>query len=378
MELLPYITVLVILSSLLTLARGNLKVYKTDNGIMKKKYSIIGIFFLFISYIIFILFSAFRVIDIGLGGIDALAYKNIFHNVSGNIIESLNYQFYEPGYATIIWFAKTLSDNYSFALTIIYSIMFLFLIRIIKEISWSKYTPISIFLLLTLWLSSFNTVRTILAIFIATSVYIFLSKREYKRALLLTIFAISIHVSSVILIPIIFIVYMIDKKSKFSILKLISMIIILTLIFLFSIAIIENLIEGTRYEAYLYNEVIILAWGTYLISFISFIFSLIKYKELIKLNQINKVLVIVLPISLSLIIVQINFPIAYRMVLFFIPILYIIIPDIIRSYKIKTTKDFIYFPIKIGLFLYLIYRLYIYFTLEIISVGIPYQNMLYN
>lgn len=378
MELLPYISVLVILSGLLTIARGNIKVYKNNNEIVIKKYSIIGIFFLIISYSIFIWFSAFRVIDIGYGGIDALAYKKIFYNASGNIIESINNQFYEPGYAIIIWFARTLSDNYSFALIIIYSIMFLFLKNLIKEISWSKYTPISIFLLLTLWLSSFNTLRVILAIFIATSVFILLSKRKYKSALLLTIIVISIHVSSIILIPIIFIVFTIEKKSKLNLSKLISLLLIFILFFLLSINIIESLLKGTRYEAYFYNEEIMLAWGTYLISFITFIFSLIKYKELIQLNKFNKVLVIILPISLTLIIIQIYFPIAYRMVLFFLPILYLLIPDIIRTYKINSTKKLIYLPIKLGLFSYLIYRIYIFLTLEINSVGIPYKNMLFN
>ncbi|MFC4025133.1 EpsG family protein [Oceanobacillus longus] len=372
MDLIPYFIVLISLTLFLTLARRNVITNNNIQGIVLKKYSLVGMISIIISYLIFTSFSVFRVIEFGLGGNDAHNYKLIFNNANGNVIESLSIQPYEPGYALIIWLSRAISEDYRVALFIIYSIMFIFLINFIKYISWSKYVPISIFLLLTMWLSSFNTLRVILAIFIGTYVYSLLFKKKYNYALLVAIIATTIHTAAIVLFPVIAIVKIIENRAKFRPSKLIFFIIILSGIFLLSINIIEVFISGTSYELYIEYKEGAVALGTYIVIIISFVLSLIKFNDLVEINPYNKILVVILPIGLSLYVLQANFSIVYRMVLFFLPILYVLIPDLIRTFRINRTKELIKLPIKIGLFSYLIYRIYSFWAIEIDSVGVPY------
>lgn len=378
MELLPYLIVLLLLTVLLTIGRRNVITLNKSGEVVTKKYSPIGIINVVISYFIFIIFSVFRVIDVGLGGIDALAYKEIFYNAGGNVIESINRQFYEPGYSLIIWFSRTISDDYRVALFIIYTIMFLLIVNFIKQISWSKYTPISIFLLLTIWLSSFNTTRAILALFIGTFVYSLLFKKKYKSAIFIAIIATSIHTAASVLLLMIAVVMIIKNKSRFSPIKLITLILSISVVFFILVNYLNVFIRGTRYEAYIGWQEGELALGTFIIVMICITLSFLRINELSQINQYNRILIIILPVSITIIVLQFNYPIFYRMLLFFLPILYVFIPDLIRAFSIKKRNDLIKFPIKLGLFAYLVFRIYSFLTLEINSVGLPYFNIFFD
>lgn len=379
MDFFPYLITLLILTSLLTIARYNVINNSINGAVISKRYSPIGVVNLIISYIIFITFSVFRKIDVGLGGMDAIGYKTIFNNAGGNLVDSLNRQFYEPGYAVLIWISRTISEDYRVALFIIYSIMFILMASYIKYINFNKYSFLSIFLLLTLWLSSFNITRVILALFLGTLVYTLLFRRKIKSALLIATLATTIHTAAVILFPIIVLVALIENRVKFKPKKLVFLIFLLTSFFLLAINIIDRIIIGTRYDVYLERAQGSMATGTYVIVAISFIISLFKFNNLNKFSSYNKTLIIILPVCLTLIPLQASISIVYRMVIFFLPILYILIPEIIRTFQLRSIKEVIEnVPIKLGLFSYLIYRIYDFFSIEINHIGVPYINTLFN
>lgn len=375
-EILPYLLILLILTFFLTTAKKNTITLSRDS-IVFKRYSAFGIANLILAYIFFIVFSVFRVIDVGLGGIDALGYKMIFENAGGSIIESINNQFYEPGYSLIIWFSRTISEDYRVALFIIYTIMFLFIVNFIKNITYSRYTPVSIFLLLTLWLSSFNTTRVILAIFIGTYVYSCLLKRSYIKAILVAFIAISIHYSAIILLFIIVIHGLVENKSKIKKTKLLSLTVASSLFFLAVAYLLDSLLIGSRYQAYIgWNEGQ-LSTGTLIAIIISVIIGIKNYNELTNINEYNRVFIIALFAFIPFFIMQASYPIVYRIIMFSLPILYVLVPDLIKSLKIRYTKDIFKFLLKVPLKAYLIVRVYTFLSVEIYSAQVPYINSLF-
>jgi hypothetical protein len=377
MEILPYLLILLVLTFFLTIARKN-TITLNREGIVFKRYSVIGIANLILAYVFFIVFSVFRVIDVGLGGIDALGYKRIFENAGGSIVESMNNQFYEPGYSLIIWFSRTISEDYRVALFIIYTIMFLFIVNFIKNITYGRYTPVSIFLLLTLWLSSFNTTRVILSIFIGTYVYSCLLKRRYIKATLVAFIAISIHYSAIILLFIILIHGLVENKSKIKKARLLGLIAASTLFFLALAYLLDSLLIGTRYQAYIdWNEGQ-LSTGTLIAIIISVIIGLKNYNELTNINEYNRFFIIALFAFIPFFILQSSYAIIYRSIMFSLPILYVLIPDLIKSLKIRYTKDVFKFLLKAPLIGYFMIRIYTFFSVEIYSAQVPYINSLFT
>jgi len=70
----------------------------------KFEYKVTIGFILFIFVFVSIAIISFRVIEPGFGGIDASAYKSIYNSADKSFGQSLKAQFYEPGYAAVVWF----------------------------------------------------------------------------------------------------------------------------------------------------------------------------------------------------------------------------------------------------------------------------------
>ncbi|WP_170169110.1 EpsG family protein [Mesobacillus subterraneus] len=376
MERLPYIIILVIITLLIfisvrlsppkTIAYGSNKVFH---------YNILGNYILFQSYLVFILFTVFRLIDEGYGGIDAMAYKLYFIGSEGTWIESLNFQNYEFGYATMIWLVRNFTDDYKVVLFLIYTALFLMLVKYAKYMTRNISTLFSLFLLLALIINSFNTTRVIIAVFIGLMVYILIYKEKYVKAVILSLFALSIHISSVILLPMIAISMMLRKKMSFT--RLIIWVLLTTILAFISINVVETIIGNGKYYVYInYKEGI--ALQTYLIIFIVFLLSVYKYRELIEINSFNKTLITILPLAFVIIPLQLKYSILYRMLLYFLPIVYTLIPSLLKAYSVRNFNSIYYAPIKIGLITYLVLKIYIFINVELASAGLPYVNVLFD
>ena len=378
MEKIPYLVILILLSLTIFFVK---KFFVTKNVTLDSlptsfKYNYIGKIWLFIIYIIYTFFTVFRVIDVGIGGIDAYVYKLYFLGAKTSWIEAIEYQNYEVGYATIIWLFRLLTDDYRFVLFFLYTFMFIVLVVFVRYITFNMYTFLSIFLLLALIINSFNTLRVIIAVFIGMVVYIQLFKSKYLNSILLSIVAISIHISALILFPIISVHFIINKRKNISFKKLIFYVCSLSIITVVLMWLAKPIIMNSNYH--IYNNEGGIALQTYIMILILFLLSVLKYKQMVNINKFNKTLITILPIGLIILPLQMEYSILYRMVLYFLPIIYSLIPPLIRSLSITSIKKIHYFFIKLGLVLYLILKIIIFFTVEVKSAGLPYINMFFN
>lgn len=375
--MIPYLIILTILTFVTFIAyRISFHTRPKFTAPVNLRYNSVSIIILIFAYIPMIIFSVYRVIDIGVGGIDAMAYKQYFLGAKGTWSEALEFQNYEIGYSTIVWIFRQVSDHYTLLLFFIYTMMFILLIKYVKYITWNKYTLPSVFLLFGMIISSFNTTRVILAVFIGLIVYIAIYNRKYLHAILLSVLAATIHVSAIILFPAIAISYLVNNKNKVNIKKLILYIVGIAMISVVSLEILSPYINNSKYHVY--NEEHGIALQTYIIIFIVFILSILKFRDMIKVNSFNGTLITILPIGLIILPLQMEYSILYRMILYFLPIIYSLIPSLLKVYSIRSINTFYYFPIKIGLASYLLIRIYIFLTIELKSAGIPYINYLFN
>ena len=185
---------------------------------------------------------------------------------------ALEFQKYEIGYATIIWIFRKITADYRVVLLFIYSAIFVILVKYVKHIIWNRYSILSIFLLLALIINSFNTLRVILAVFIGMVVYISLYQEKYKRAVLLSIIAITIHVSALILLPVTFIFILINNRRYISFKRLVSYVLIGTLLSVIVLRIANPFITNSKY--YVYGNENGIAIQTYIMILIVFVVSL--------------------------------------------------------------------------------------------------------
>lgn len=368
--------IIILVVTILIFFSGNISFSKVKNDKVNLKYSAISIILLLIAGMIFVIFSSFRRIDIGYGGTDAITYKNYFLSVNTNLKEALLIQNYEWGYSFIVWFGRTLTENYSLFLVFIYSFMFFGVIKFLKFSKWNNYNFFVIALMITLLINSFNINRVVLAVVLGLFVYIFLHKDQYIRALLLTIIATTIHISSVILFPCILTVYLMRNQKNISWKKILFWIANFSIVSVAFLKFSSGLISSSKYG--IYNQESSIAWPTYLIILFVFTLSLFKYKEMVLTNPFNKTLILILPIALIIAPLQIQFPILYRMLLFFLPVLYTLIPSLIVVLRFKKIDQFYNLIIQLVLVLYLATRLYVFFQTEIYSSGIPYINSLFE
>lgn len=377
MDKIPYFIVLLIISIGTNFALNIATKIKNERiDKMELRYSNISKIILLYIYIIFIFFSAFRIIEPGLGGIDAYGYKMFFLNSTTTLKESLLMQNYEPGYGIFIWGMRQLTDNYILVLLIVNSFIFLLFINFFKYVNRGKIRFFSIYLLAMQLFMGFNIQRIMVAIFIGTLVYINIYKKKYIVSFCLILFALSIHISSIILIPVLLVNIIIDKKEQMDVKKLVFLV---TSIFLFSIIIINmfsTFLTSGKYYVYSNNGGI--AVGFYSFSTVLFLLSIKKYKQLIELNPFNKTLITSLPISIVVLPLQMKYSILYRLLLFFIPIQVALLPDLFKVYRVKKNKNISYLMINIFLILYILDQILVFFSQYIYEVGLPYGNVLFN
>lgn len=182
--------------------------------------------------------------------------------------------------------------------------------------------------------------------------------------------------ASLILFPLIGVCILFKKKETISLKKMIFLLIVLIVIALIGLSLAGSFISESRYNAYNYSEKE-MATSTYLmIVFISGV-SIKKYKELKALNPIYDVFIKVLPFGLIVLPLQLYYSIFYRCLLFFLPMIFGLIPGLIEVYGHKTRRNFAFnLFIQYTLYFYLIYKVLLFFYL-ISNNGIPYVNQLF-
>ncbi|AZP93057.1 hypothetical protein CYK55_08105 [Enterococcus mundtii] len=230
----------IILISLFTLSAFLLQI-----AVYQQKYTKL-VFFLF-SISIPITLSSFRN-----SGTDINVYRSIFHSMEGYSFSEILYTrgYFEIGDSIFIYIANFFN---SFNIYILLYGLFttLFISHTIIKVSRRDLVGITFFLYLCLYFPiSLNTMRQSLAVAIIVFSYKYVMKRDFLKFFMLTILACQFHISSIVILPIYFVINK-DKNIRWKVVLLIAGITLISMINYQSIFLgISHILNNDRYEQY--------------------------------------------------------------------------------------------------------------------------------
>lgn len=304
---------------------------------------------------------------VNFGGLDAPAYKEIYEYSGVGFEESLTLQFYERGYSVLVWFFSRYVGGYEIFQVFIYACMFLMFHYYSTKLNKSYYSLFSLILLIFFIVNSFNTLRVIFAVFLAISVLFFLSDKKYLASLALFLLSFSIHMSSFVVFLFVFFNWLYNRLGfQFYIVVLFCSIFLSGFLAVFVMPVI---IEDSRLVAYA-NQVGEISYGTITAVFVFIALILLRYEEVLSLNRYNRSMLISLSTFYIVVPIFYFYPIAYRLFLFYLPILFFLIPSILKVYSPLEFRSIKFLPLWLIVIGYIFSRIYIFYTVEICSAGV--------
>ncbi len=296
-------------------------------------------FYEFLLIIIIVLFCAFRKIDVDIGGTDAYTYMIQFNQSTGSLIDQLySFRGWEPLHAISLWIVRKFTSEYKVYLTLYYILMSLFLIKYAKMIRLNKRWFLATFGLMILFISSFNTQRNTFAIFAGIYILDVLLKGKYKKSIIYVLLVSLFHFSAIIWFIIIG-AAMFIKYFKGSIKwKLFGYFIISSAISIMGLRLFPSIVSGNRLGVYINSGSsisipILIAFIFILIVFFLYyqrFYNNSKYDEIITLSALYIAFA-------PMFIFQIYYSIMYRMMLYSIPVLYILLAKY-KDYFVEEKK----------------------------------------
>lgn len=150
-------------------------------------------------------------------GVDTYTYSMMYNWVSNESFITLFADYFydsiEIGYCLLAKVSSFVIDDYYF-FQITVSFLFLFFIyKFILDNSNRFITASIIFISIGIYLSAFNITRQMLAVSIVANIYTYLRRNKPQKAFLLTLIALTIHVSSIISI-FIYVIYYFKENKK--------------------------------------------------------------------------------------------------------------------------------------------------------------------
>ena len=297
--------------------------------INKSVKNFIQLIFLIAISILLIYLYAYRTIDYHHGGLDANSYKTFFE---GN----LSKEHFEIGFKILVKIVRLITNNYSMFLIVCSIIMLYCFFKFIYQIKASKYNYLLIITIISLFFESFNILRTVLAIFISLLIYKELNENKFFKSFLLAIICTSLHISSIILFPIIFANLLFKNKEKIKLASLIFLIIIMCLFTYFGCVLVGNYLLYTDYKSYVNSGQLVVF--IYLFLAVVFALSIKNYNKLINYNSINRIFIISISLSFIVFFAQLKMVILYRMIEFFLPIAYALLVQLLHINKSLITR----------------------------------------
>lgn len=279
-----------------------------------------------------ILFCAFRKIDENIGGTDAYAYMIQFKQSTGTITDQIiRFRGWEPLHAISLWIVRKFTDEYRAYLVIYYIIMSLFLIKYSKMIKLNKNWFLATFGLMLLFLNSFNTQRNTFAMFASIYILDALLKRRYKRGIIIILLISGFHFSALIWFVVIgasmFIRFLKgDVKTK-----LFTYIVLSSVLSFAALRFFPYIVRGKRLGVYV-NVGSSLSVPMLLIFLFVVLVFVVYYRDMMDYTQHDDMVTIsTLYVAFApMFIFQLHYSIMYRMMLYSIPVLYILL----TKYKI--------------------------------------------
>jgi hypothetical protein len=328
--------------------------------------------FVFVAYVVYILFAVFKKIDYNFGAKDAYYYMQYFADIPRSfILYMTQITTFELGYSAVTWLFRQFTADYRIMLWFWHTLTFCLTVKFLRKIDLKKYAFLPVFLILFTLVSQFNTLRMSVSIAIALMALPALNEEKWIKSFLIIIIAASMQISAAILIPVWIVVFIIKHRDY-----PVRLIILFTLLGLaatvFLMGYVLAFMAGTAKGVYLGESS--LAIGTYCAVLVIFVLCVIKYREMVRLNPLNQIFIIMLPICFLCVPLQLKAAIMYRLTLYFVPVMMALIPSLCQCYNTRKHSA-VGAAVVCILYAYAFYRAYSFFTEEIISVG-PYVSTL--
>ncbi len=377
-----------------------------ENSIQKETYAKKSKYLLIGLYVFYILISVFRSTAQNFGGIDAYFYWDYYNKAGGTFIEYSKINTMELGFRLLTWLFKNFGIPFRVLLFVVHTVMFVAVSAFCKYCRKQKagFTGyLATFLLVGELFVAFCIVRNEMALAFSLIFFILMDKKEYKKALIPMLLALSVHLSSLILFVVYILLIVLDRscaKGKKNVFLWLGAFFLAEL---WIIPLIDFVVLHTKYAYYIGGGG--LAVGTYAMLAVMTLAILIDEKNELIESTLGRYLLVAwtcLPLQLS-------YGILYRTLLFFMPIVFIMIPSVwsslgdfplqfdknLKKFKFdktvfpKITRDNyydfgIYIPLlrvglKLVILVYTFSRIYKLFTADYISYGLyPYLPYFVN
>lgn len=287
-------------------------------------------YYLIAAYVLYIIIAVFRPIGEGYGGMDIPNYLNYYLRAKGSFADFSKVCSMEIGYKLLMWIFSNIGIPFRVFLFFIHSFVFITFAVFSGYCHKRSDGPVRFlctFLLTCQLITAFSLIRNSIAISISMLFYIRLDKKQYWAALALTIAAVCFHLSAIILVAV-YILVMVMEKSGITSKKPVFLWILAFIVAEFwAIPIITFIFKNTKYAFYLNNTGVSL--GTYLVLVILTLAVVIDKKS----QLVNSTAVRFLLIGWLCLPLQLFYGVFYRTVLYFLPVLYVTIPSVVRSLK---------------------------------------------
>jgi hypothetical protein len=297
------------------------------------------------------------------GGFDSINYARLFYVANIDYVDSIIMQASEPGFATLVWFFSVYIGNYSIFQIPLYLFIFYSYYFFTKKLPRTPYALISFVLIAFFIVDSFNTLRQVLAVFVSFFAYNSLSKGGYRNAVIIAACAVAFHVSAIILFLIIFFHWVHDKTSERASVYLIYGAVLFGAV-ITAFFVVPYFISGTGYSEYEERGAGEFSLNTFIAAGVILYMALNRRKELVSYNEFNRTLMWVLPSIIFVLPIFYRYGMGYRFLLFYTPVMYILMPSLFQSYRLTSSKNLAYIPLYIAICLYVVARVYRFFSEE--------------
>ncbi|WP_171043869.1 EpsG family protein [Pseudoalteromonas sp. S2721] len=323
--------------------------------------------FIFICIMSFFLSSLYgwRLIQDGYGGIDADTYKAVFDGLSYNFSEALSQQRYEKGYATLVWFFRAIFDNYQIFQFFYFLIMLILYRLITREISKNVSGILSYFLIALFLIISFNLSRMMMGVFILFFVVYFLSKNNYKKAILVTL--LSSLIQMVCLWGLVFIIYyyVLSKTKSKSLFVLLYLFVIANSFFI--VEVFKAILVSVDYGHYISKESEGFSGFNYIYAiYLSFIYYVFLKKDVV-VNRVSDTILKLMPTMVFIIPLYFAIPIAYRFNFIYMLFFAFVIPDLFSFLKKANVGVVSRLIVAVIPLFYVVSKIYNFYSRDVLS-----------
>lgn len=296
------------------------------------------------------------------GGVDTVAYQNIFNSLDVKNPDTFFNQRVEKGYILIMWISKSLGFDFHGFMLFFYLLLSYFFYKISMHLTRHWTILFSILLISLIMLDSFNISRMSLGTLVLFYAFIKMSLGHKVKSLMLLIFSVSLQVTflwGLFVFIYYFMIIRIHRRFRW-----------LFNIFIFScsfflVEVFKDILMAIGYIYHLQNDDSSPSYLNYFFIIIVLFFYYLFLNGKLD-NKISKNIIMVLPSMLFIIPFYAVIPIAYRFNYIYFPMIAFIIPDIYIASKKSKNGRVVGLCVAIIPILYAILKFYSYFSGDIV------------